>query len=316
MRPPTFLRISNMPITEAQRERRKSHLGSSDMAAVLGVDPFRSAYDVYLEKTGQLEEAKTADYAEAGNMFEDGVLKYAENRLGKLIRNQYRIAEGFPLASNIDALVVSSGEPVECKTAGLFGPLVEHWGEPNTDELPDRVIIQCHVHMLCTEKKICHVPAFLGGRGFAMFHVLYDDEIASIVMDKSLEFWQDYVEAGVNPPDVLPSLKFAKRIKREPEKIIQIETQIVQNWLNAKEARLIQEKIEDEALAYLLARLGDAEGAQCELGIFTYLQQTRTGIDQPRLREEKPDIWKEYEKISRFRVARLKKPKPSKGAIL
>ena len=60
-----------MPITDEQRERRKTRLGSTDIAAILGVDHFRTAYDVYLEKTDKLEEI------EAGLVsFEDQFLAY------------------------------------------------------------------------------------------------------------------------------------------------------------------------------------------------------------------------------------------------
>ncbi len=45
-----------MPITNRQRKLRQDHIGSSDMAAILGVDPWRTAYDVWLEKTGSRSE--------------------------------------------------------------------------------------------------------------------------------------------------------------------------------------------------------------------------------------------------------------------
>jgi len=157
-----------MPITEQQRQQRKGHLGSTDVAAILGVDPWRNAYSVYAEKTGKLEDDdREKGYLSAGNIFEPGIIRWAEDQLGPIITNEhgnaiFRKAEGFPIASHPDGLVEASNEPVEAKTAGLFGPLVEQWGEPGTDELPDRIIIQCHVHMLCTDKQVCHTPVFLG----------------------------------------------------------------------------------------------------------------------------------------------------------
>ena len=45
-----------MPITEKQRQRRRDHLGASDMAAVMGVSPYRNAWTIWAEKTGRLEE--------------------------------------------------------------------------------------------------------------------------------------------------------------------------------------------------------------------------------------------------------------------
>ena len=83
-----------MPITQLQREKRKNRIGSSDMAAILGFTPKRNALDVWLEKTGKLEEKDDRlsehDPLLAGTYFEDGVLQYAEREFGKITRNQFR----------------------------------------------------------------------------------------------------------------------------------------------------------------------------------------------------------------------------------
>jgi len=178
-----------MPITKTQLERRTAHIGSSDMAAILGLDPFRNAYDVYLEKTDKLEPLVETEVMQAGSMFEDGVLQFAETKLGKLIRNQYRSAKdrGIPLGANIDALVSGNGNPVEAKTAGLFGPLMEVWGAQDTDEVPDRVIIQAHVHMLCADKDVCHIAAFLGGRGINIKKKKKKKTVADIVTENAIQ---------------------------------------------------------------------------------------------------------------------------------
>lgn len=42
-------------ITESERELRTRYIGSSDAAAVCGLNPYRSAYDCWLEKTHRVE---------------------------------------------------------------------------------------------------------------------------------------------------------------------------------------------------------------------------------------------------------------------
>ena len=178
-----------MPITEAQRALRRKRLGSSDVAALFGMDPYKTAYDVWLDKTGQLEDddGNAGEAAEAGNLFEGGVLTWAARQLGPLTRNQYRSNPALHLGANIDAIVDQTRCPVEGKTGGLFGPLRDAWGEPGTDDVPERVIIQCHVHLVCAGDtmtqgpKVCHVPTFLGGRGFGMFHVPTNDDLCAMI---------------------------------------------------------------------------------------------------------------------------------------
>ena len=308
-----------MPITELQRQQRRTHLGSSDMAALLGVSPFANAYDVWLEKTDRLEdEQKEKKWLGMGTALEPGVIKWAESELGPIRTEDkngdalFRKAIGFPLGSHADGEIISNEEPVEAKTAGIFGPIIEPYGEPGTDELPDRIIIQCHVHMACWNKEICHVPILLGGKGFVMYHVNLDVELMSIIQDKSLEFWEDFVEKDIPPPDVIPSFAMAKRMKRIPKKTVKIEPVLVVNWQNAKESLKLAKEIKESAEAEMLAALGDAEGGECNLGLLTYLEQSKRYVTASELRDAYPEIYKQLEKVTTFRVPRLKKLKKPK----
>lgn len=308
-----------MPITPQQREQRKNHLGSSDMAAILGVSPYGNAYDCWLEKTGKLDDKEQdKKWLAMGNALEPGVLKWAESELGPIRIMQengdalFRKAMGFPLGSHPDGEIIDNEEPVEAKTAGIFGPLVEPYGEPGTDELPDRIIIQGHVHMLCWGKDVCWIPVLLGGKGFVMYHIKKDTVIMDAIMDKSLEFWEDFVEKGIPPPDVMPSFAMAKRMKREPSKTIKIDTALIVNWQNAKDTLKMAKEIKEGAEAEMLAALGDADGGECDLGLLTYLEQCRRTVKAKELKAAHPDIYAQFENVSWFRVARLKKPKKAK----
>lgn len=265
-----------MAITEKQKEQRVNHLGSSDMAAVLGFDPFKNAYDVWAEKTGKLEkDVKETKVMRRGQYLEVALLLFAQDILGKLIRNQYRSAKslGLPLGSNQDAIVVKTGNPVEAKSRGLWG---EHWGESNTDEVPDRVIIQCHVEMICSESEFCHVPVFLADREFQMFGVPLDGEVRDIICEAASVFWDKNIIADI-PPEAKPSMSLIKRIRREPETVVEIPDDIVRRWLETKEHKKILEKEYKSATEEMLGKLGQAEAGRCSLGRITYLKQHRSG---------------------------------------
>jgi len=264
-----------MPITKNQIEQRKNKLGSSDMAAVLGLDPYRSAWDVWAEKTGRLETTEPTAAMEAGNWLEAGVLNYAASALGKLILNQYRVCDGTPLAAHIDALVQETGEPVEAKTTGIYGPVVGAWGESGTDQVPDYVIIQATVHLICTNAETCYVPALIGGRGLEMYHVPRDKDLADIIIEKAVEFWHRHVEKDTPPSDARPSPQILKIIRREPGSTTTIDTELVRQWRAACEAFSAAKKAKEELQNKVIAALGDAEAAECELGTVTYLKQQR-----------------------------------------
>ena len=49
-----------MPITSAQRLARRNHIGASDLPAIMGLDTFKTAADVWLEKRGMLIDSPEA----------------------------------------------------------------------------------------------------------------------------------------------------------------------------------------------------------------------------------------------------------------
>ncbi len=272
-----------MAITEEQRLERKNHLGSSDMASLLGCNPFQTSGDVYLSKSLDLEDLDS-DIVYVGNKLEGGVLDYAEDNLGPLKRDIFVPYPGdLPIASNLDARVIQSGNPVEAKTSGLSYKASDDWGDEGTDQVPNYVIVQCQVHLMCTGADMCHVPALLGGRLFVMFQVAKNDELIEQIKVRADEFWSNYVLKGVMPPDDPPQMEVLKRVVRQPNKSVDVDPDLIQIWEDAREKRLqaVKEAIEDEesAKSAVIAALGDAEQGNMKgrTEVVTYMQTKRRG---------------------------------------
>lgn len=287
-----------MPITSAQLEKRKNHLGSSDIAPLLGLDERRNRYDLWLEKTGKLvpEKETENDPKAAGKILEPAVLDWAETQLGKVTRNQFRSAKdrGIPIAVNIDAIVNDSGVPVEVKTSGLYGFTNDVWGEANTDQVPDRIILQAHAHMLPTDAEVCFVPVFIAFRGFVMFQVPRDPQIIDVIANEATDFWSSNVLADVPPENVLPNPTVIRRVRREANKTVDLSYKLIEEWEAAKAIESAAKKNKEAALSAILTVLGDAEAGQTEQGLFTYFESSRTGyVVQP----------------TTFRTARFKRAK-------
>lgn len=280
------------PITKKQIEKRRNYTGSSDAAAIMGVSPWRTPYDIYLDKTGKLENGKSSAAAEVGNAFEKGILTLAEPHLGKLLLNQFRVLQGTRLASNCDALVIDTGKPVEAKLRRFD----DDFGEPGTDQVADDIIVQAHVQMLCTASDLCHIAAVLAARGFKLqlFFVPFDKDIADTIIETTESFWNDYVLKDIPPEESQPSASVIKRIRREPKSVIDIPTELVEILQLKKAALKIAKKESEDADNILKAALGVAEAGRFEGGLVTFLQQTRKGYTV---------------KESTYRVLRIKRDK-------
>ena len=271
-----------MPITTKQLERRKTHLGASDMASLFGLNPWQTAYDLWLEKTGKLEEDdEISDAAELGKILEPAILDFAARELGPIRRNQYRSHPTLPIGANLDALLVETQEPVEAKTTGLRGPVPGFWGEAGSDQVPEQVIIQVHTQALAmapVEVAGGHVAVWIGLRGLMMFHLRIHTNILDAIAERAEQFWTNNVLADI-PPEGTPTISVAKLLKKTPGKIIEIDGEVVAKWIWAKDEFNAAKATKEYAAAAVLAELGDAEAGTYGTGgaAVTFFEQTRKG---------------------------------------
>ena len=300
-----------MPITPAQLEQRKKSIGSSDMPALMGVDAYKNAADVYHAKVGNvpdyLDDEEVNEAAEAGNYLEPSVLAWASAQLGVKIRKNQRRVKGY-FAANLDALIVGRREALEAKTTGLYNPMffAEDWGDPGTDEVPPRVKVQAHHQMLCADLERVWVPALINGKGLVLYRLERSDYLIGEIEEVGIHFWEEHVLKRIPPEDVVPNLDTIKRLTRQPTKTVELDDRLFLAYLEAKEAAKLAAKDLDEKKAAVLDALGDAEMGESNVGTLTYYEQTQNRVDTKLLKEKHPDIAAEVSKQVTFRVAREK----------
>lgn len=274
-------------IDDYQRRERQKHLGSSDAAAVCGFDPYRTAGDVQLEKRGLLAPEKGDSPAiVVGRYVESAILDWLQGTTGAgLVRDHSALHANGILACNLDAYTLAPEVAVvEAKSAGMLGhaKVLDEYGEPGTDEVPDRVRIQAH-HQLAVVRSqpgplehcdLVLVPALLMGRGFVLYRVPRDPELEGVIVETEERFWRDCV-LGDAEPSVPPTLDVLTRRLRTEGKRVPIDPFLVEHWRNAKAIADEAVKLADQRKAELLAALGDAEIGECALGEITYKASMR-----------------------------------------
>lgn len=273
-----------MPITTEQALARRNKIGSSDIAAILGIDPYRTAADIYWQKVGNIpveERGGVGDYKSVGNYLEGPIKDWAEAELGPMERDVYREHCSGILAANLDGVLIEKPQIIEAKTCNILGPSPERelFGEEGTDEVPERVILQVHHQFFCVgpEYQVCMVPVLIGGRGFCMFRIEQNHALAVRVGLAGLAFWRDFVETRTPPPDSMASLETLKAIWRPPGSTARVDAGLILAWDAARQARLDAEKAEKEIKTELVNALGDAEYGEAEGMAVTYKRQSRKG---------------------------------------
>ncbi len=270
-----------MAITLEQRQARRQFVGSSDAAAIMGLDKFKSAADVWLEKTDQLNEWAGNAATDRGAFLEPAILNFAEKRLGHFARDEMRVHENGILATNFDGINIGYVEEpfiVEAKSSVL----PEEWGPEETDQVPDRVVVQCHhaMYVAGPEYRVAFVPVLLPGFrsfDFRMYRIDRKDELADAIAAECIAFVADYIRPLIRPSEFRPSLDVLKRVKRVPNKSVPVSDKLVAVLAQAKELAKTASERAKEAEAALLAEIGDAEAATYSGGEISYFETNRKG---------------------------------------
>lgn len=199
------------------------------MAAILGLNPWRTALDVYLEKIG--EQPDTEDNAAMwwGRSLE-GIMarRYAELtglRQGELLTGT-AIADAFPkkrtlvfgrgpdahvlirhkefpfLLATVDGLVPSRERGLELKTANDF--CATEWGEQGTDQVPVYYLTQCAHYEAVTDLPVWDVGSLLGSHArahgdLALYKVERTRSLESEITDVAIRFWHGHVLKRIPP---------------------------------------------------------------------------------------------------------------------
>lgn len=278
-------------------EDRRKGIGGSDVATVLGLNKYKSVYQLWLEKTGQVEVTSAqSEAAYWGNTLEEVVAEEFSKRTGKKVRRRNKVFEHskYPfLRANIDRDIVGENAVLECKTANQY--LSNEWDE---DEIPIQYICQVQHYMNVLNLDYVYFAVLIGGQKFVWKKMKRDQELIDMITEKLVEFWTENVEKGVEP--AIDGLKATSDFLTKRY----IDTEDNQTELNAvfdeKIANLAHlkgdKKIIEENITFLENELKQALGkSDATIGItpnniVTWKKTQSKRLDKKKLIEKYPDI--------------------------
>ena len=179
---------------------RTHGIGGSDVPAIAGISPFKSAHQLWLEKTGQEEPGQDeSEYAHFGTLLEPVVRKEFTERTGIKVRQKHMLlqSEEYPfMLADLDGVIREpDGEMsvFEAKTASAYKQDV--W----EDGVPAPYILQVQHYMAVTGAKKTYIAALVGGNRFYHHVVERDEELIGKIIVMEKYFWETYVEGGMEP---------------------------------------------------------------------------------------------------------------------
>ena len=114
------LTLYRKPFSGDPAKDRHKFIGGSDAGTIMNVNPWKSQYELWLEKTGQLEPDDISDKLQVwfGTEEEEIVAKRFCLETGKSVRrsNMTYLCKEYPfLAGHVDRMVVGENAGLECK---------------------------------------------------------------------------------------------------------------------------------------------------------------------------------------------------------
>lgn len=292
-------------------KRRKQFLGGSDCAVLLGLSPYRSPLDLYLDKTSEdVSDEEISEPAYWGNQLEDIVAQEYSKRTGIEIRiepNTILHPEHKFLGASIDRW--AGNHILECKTAGYLQG--KQWGESGSDAIPTAYLLQVAWYsMVCNVDRV-DIAVLIGGNDFRIYTYNKNPALEQKIMHAGINFWNNHVVPRVPPPatntydiEKLHSNAQIGLSVTADETINNLIAEIKAHKTQIKRLSTIVKNKSAEVLSYMK----DAEILLDSFGnpIASWKNQSTTRFDVKALRSENEDLYSKYTKVNNSRVFRLK----------
>ena len=247
-------------------DARRTGIGGSDIAAVLGTSPYKSAYEVYEEKVnGFKQDLSDNEKVLWGNLLEEPIAKRYGQVTGKKLSITNLIRSGdYPfLIASPDRLVLNERQGLEIKAVGEH---TKHlWGENGSQLIPEYYYLQVAHYMLVLDYQAWDVAALIGGQELRIYTFERDREIDDLIVQGAFDFWTNHVQKKIAPPKDYTRPDVQQLIKRKNNLVSDVSVELTDEYVgitdkleNAKEQIKRYQLLQKEAEAELLDAIGEA----------------------------------------------------------
>ena len=282
---------------------RRKGIGGSDAGAILGVNPFKSPLELWLEKTGRVEpeDISGKEAVEWGTRLESPIaMKFADEHPEYSVTETHAtyISEERPfMHANIDRELqdLKTGQLgiLEVKTAGarsdkdwVFGP-------------PEHYLAQVTHYLAVTGYGFAWIAVLIGGQEYREFRIERDEEDISILEEREEIFWNMVLDGTL--PELVGVKGEAKALATiypesdgEHRHLSDIDhPEIFELFQLQADKKALEARINDLG-AHIRALIGDSKGVETESMRVTWVRGPQRRFDQTLFREENPEMYEDY----------------------
>lgn len=197
---------------QAWLEERKSYIGASEVASILGCNPHESAHELWLVKTGRKEKETTFPMLRGSHM-ESLIADWFTRTTGIEAKPSklYRHPKWPFIACNPDYEIEVNGVKglLECKDVGYWPG--KQWGRDGADQVPEHYLTQVAYQLIAAQefdfnclyacidgREFCSYYYSFKPEAYATAHILSMDLARNITM-KVVRWWERHIEKDIEP---------------------------------------------------------------------------------------------------------------------
>lgn len=270
---------------------RNQGIGGSDASVIMGLNPYKSAYRLWLEKRGvaESEDLTGNQHIYWGKKNEANIADWFQEETGKKIRRLGTLQnrENPFLIANVDRMVTGEDAGLEIKTAGASQ--YKKWKD---DEIPDSYYCQCLHYMATTGADYWYIAVLLDGNDAKWKRIERNEDDIKALIAEEKKFWE-LVKTNTPPPvdgtiSCANALKMKYKGDPESETMLPVEAEELINELDkdAEVEKALKESIQLKKNK-LMEMLGDFEvGRIGDRKVTWKVTKGRESISLSRIKKE------------------------------
>ena len=323
-------------IPEDEAYDRTKYIGGSNVAAVMGLGAYeQTPLSVYLIKTGQsvegMDETKKL-FLSRRKRWEGPIIEMLREEFDAEIVNvnrRYKDSQHQFMACELDFEwrdndgTIQNGE-IKTVSPFAFGER-GGWGEAGTDEIPVHYAAQVLHGLGMTGRRVCIVAAMVGLDNMIFYRVERDDETITEMRARCVTFWTEHVPKRIppEPMSLQDIVRLTLKVRGKPVEITEeIKTrldELIDIRARKKNLDFAEETVAFDVFNFVRKAWGEPVVEVGELSAdnaillydgkkyATWNRQRGASLDQKRLKEDKPEIIKAYQREYFFRTLRVAK---------
>jgi putative phage-type endonuclease len=295
-------------------EPRDKGIGGSDIATIVGLNPFASTWDLWATLTGRKKR------------FSGNVATSVGTKLEPYVADEYRLAKNVqlvgPVASTLDGIIRRSPDRLmlnekailEVKTSLGFGAR-KMWGSDEVEGIPDYYNCQgrwymsmpydlsklstyedfdaietyCLMNSKIWAAEYIDYAVFMTGPEHRYYRLYHDQEISDTLLEEAEKFWKKHILRDIEPdPDGSTSAAkhISQRFKEATQEMKKPSVEIDPVIQEYRKLAILKKTI-DRALSkrrqYIQTFIGEDRGVHGDFGKITWYTQARKTFDKDAL---------------------------------